>query len=243
MIPDAWEMKKYRIATGYVSDVNLFQYPLSITLAEASKLSDKQLNKALHHYIRSSLPNLSHGEILYVSMIFSILRSKFKESPSLYQKYQNLPFFLANPLASVLQYEDDDEELEYERVMDSLSENTLKLLSENIYIALQVEGELITIPSGYWHQVYHLEPSIAVASQFMNSWNQERIFDHMINNAIEQSQIEDEKIQSWIGNSLETAEFDQDLSLERIKQVIELVLKIQYGKELGVQYYSEIYKS
>lgn len=239
MIPDAWEMKKYRIATGYVSDVNLFQYPLSITLAEASKLSDKQLNKALHHYIRSSLPNLSHGEILYVSMIFSILRSKFKESPSIYQKYQNLPFFLANPLASVLQYEDDDEE----RVMDSLLENTLKLLSENIYIALQEEGELITIPSGYWHQVYHLEPSIAVASQFMNSWNQERIFDHMINNAIEQSQIEDEKIQSWIGNSLETAEFDQDLSLERIKQVIELVLKIQYGKELGVQYYSEIYKS
>lgn len=45
---------------------------------------------------------------------------------------------------------------------------------------VQEAGELVLIPPGMWHQVYHLEPSIAVASQYLNSCNKQRVFRHIL---------------------------------------------------------------
>jgi hypothetical protein len=45
---------------------------------------------------------------------------------------------------------------------------------------VQHPGEMILIPPNFWHQVYHLEPSIAVASQYVNAAGKKRMFSHML---------------------------------------------------------------
>jgi len=45
---------------------------------------------------------------------------------------------------------------------------------------VQEEGDLILIPPNCWHQVYHLEPSIAVAGQYCNRANKRRVFSHIL---------------------------------------------------------------
>lgn len=45
---------------------------------------------------------------------------------------------------------------------------------------VQEEGDLVLIPPGWWHQVYHLQPSIAVASQFCGEDIKQRVFDHIL---------------------------------------------------------------
>lgn len=52
-------------------------------------------------------------------------------------------------------------------------------LLQNAYQIVQEEGDLIIIPPCYWHQVYHLEPSVAVASQYVNSYGKDRVFKHI----------------------------------------------------------------
>jgi hypothetical protein len=54
---------------------------------------------------------------------------------------------------------------------------------------LQEEGDLIIIPPRWWHQVYNLQPTVAVASQYMNEACMDRVLDHMLgwNNMTRQS--------------------------------------------------------
>ena len=44
---------------------------------------------------------------------------------------------------------------------------------------LQREGELILIPPRCWHQTYHLEPSVALAGQYLNSQNSRAVVSHI----------------------------------------------------------------
>ena len=48
------------------------------------------------------------------------------------------------------------------------------------YQIVQEEGDLILIPPKYWHQVYHLQPSIAIASQYINSNVKKQVFAHIL---------------------------------------------------------------
>jgi len=54
---------------------------------------------------------------------------------------------------------------------------------------LQEEGDLLIIPPRWWHQVYNLQPTVAVASQYMNEACIDRVLDHMLgwNNMTRQS--------------------------------------------------------
>ena len=45
---------------------------------------------------------------------------------------------------------------------------------------VQREGELVVIPPAWWHQVYHVTPSIAVAGQYFNEDGKQRVFGHML---------------------------------------------------------------
>ena len=44
---------------------------------------------------------------------------------------------------------------------------------------MQQEGDLIVIPPRWWHQVYHLEPSVAVAGQYVNDKCSDRMLAHV----------------------------------------------------------------
>jgi ribosomal protein L16 Arg81 hydroxylase len=45
---------------------------------------------------------------------------------------------------------------------------------------VQEEGELVWIPPHWWHQVYHLQPSIAIASQLCHETVKDRVFKHIL---------------------------------------------------------------
>jgi hypothetical protein len=45
---------------------------------------------------------------------------------------------------------------------------------------VQREGEMMIIPPAWWHQVYHVAPSIAVAGQYFNEDGKQRVFGHML---------------------------------------------------------------
>ena len=64
---------------------------------------------------------------------------------------------------------------------------------------MQEPGDLVIIPPNWWHQVYHLEPSIAVAFQFIDERGKERVFAHIIN---------------WCKSSKADAGVDVDLDLD-----------------------------
>jgi len=44
---------------------------------------------------------------------------------------------------------------------------------------LQKAGDLLLIPAHWWHQTYALEPSLAVAGQYMNEGNSWRVMRHI----------------------------------------------------------------
>ncbi len=45
---------------------------------------------------------------------------------------------------------------------------------------VQREGELILIPPGWWHQTYHLEPTVAIAGQYANENNAAGVAGHIL---------------------------------------------------------------
>lgn len=45
---------------------------------------------------------------------------------------------------------------------------------------LQREGELLLIPPRWWHQTYHLEPSVALAGQYCNAQNGAGVATHVL---------------------------------------------------------------
>jgi len=98
---------------------------------------------------------------------------------------------------------------------------------------VQEEGELVLIPPGMWHQVYHLEPSIAVAGQLMNTANEQQVFRHMLS-WCGQQQLEENK-----------DELDRVMGLDlpvpdRIAEVIKKCLLLQH-QENGELLFKELY--
>mmetsp|Transcript_71938 Transcript_71938/g.203912 ORF Transcript_71938/g.203912 Transcript_71938/m.203912 type:complete len:514 (+) Transcript_71938:408-1949(+) len=45
---------------------------------------------------------------------------------------------------------------------------------------LQTEGQLLLIPPRWWHQTYHIEPSVAIAGQYLNANNEEDVYNHIL---------------------------------------------------------------
>merc|ERR1719265_2362706 len=52
---------------------------------------------------------------------------------------------------------------------------------------VQNPGELIIFPAHYFHQTYHYDPTIAIASQMMNEGCKQRVFDQILDFAAAKS--------------------------------------------------------
>ena len=100
---------------------------------------------------------------------------------------------------------------------------------------IQEEGDLVLIPPRYWHQVYHLEPSIAIASQYVNSIGKDRTFNHILRwcSGGDESESDDVRENSFSDiSSLRSKlpkDFDSQSDKEQIMSVIKTGLKIQHG--------------
>lgn len=133
--PDAWG--QYNISAGWVSDLDLYRFPLhGSTRRPAGKRSTRPAKPK---------PATTLNQMLAEAHARAGARAG-KESTA------------AAVSASPLFFESGDPHLDHwPAAMLPLAEGCIQIL--------QREGELVTIPPFYWHQVLHLQPSIAVASQ------------------------------------------------------------------------------
>ncbi len=87
---------------------------------------------------------------------------------------------------------------------------------------LQREGELILIPPGWWHQTYHLEPTVAVAGQYLNSENEASVFGHIFD---------------WCNVNPSSRRHFEDLTYEspqsKAASLFQIALKSKHGVEKG----------
>lgn len=102
----------------------------------------------------------------------------------------------------------------------------------NVVCIIQEEGEMIIIPPKWWHQVYHLEPSIALAGQYVNDKVKENVINHMY----EWSNVDKDKVR--------TLEYDNDLrntdTKQRILEAIKIALKSQHGEDIGKRIFDNL---
>ena len=105
------------------------------------------------------------------------------------------------------------------------------LLTKGAYQIVQEEGDLILIPPKYWHQVYHLQPSIAIASQYINSNVKNQVYAHILKwcheNPADNREISSEMI-STLPNDFENLDDKQ-----QVCAIIKGGLILRYGNEKG----------
>ena len=53
-------------------------------------------------------------------------------------------------------------------------------LSRGAIQLIQEEGDMVIIPPGWWHQVYHLDNSIGIAGQYCNEEVKDGVFRHIL---------------------------------------------------------------
>ena len=95
----------------------------------------------------------------------------------------------------------------------------------NVVCIVQEEGEMVIIPPKWWHQVYHLEPSIALAGQYFNNEVKENVFNHICSWSNVNVDCKDD-IKQRYGDENENMKY-------RILDTIEIALISQHGEDVG----------
>ena len=88
---------------------------------------------------------------------------------------------------------------------------------------VQREGDLVMIPPRWWHQVYHLQPSVAVAGQYVNSRTLRGMQEHMFR---------------WCSGGEHQVNFEQLEKLaipEQVRATIRKALELKHGAGIGRQ--------
>ena len=88
---------------------------------------------------------------------------------------------------------------------------------------VQREGDLVMIPPRWWHQVYHLQPSVAVAGQYVNRRTLRGMQEHMFR---------------WCKGGDHQVDFDELDKLavqEQIRATIRKALELKHGAAAGGQ--------
>ncbi|CAM9392810.1 unnamed protein product [Scytosiphon promiscuus] len=94
---------------------------------------------------------------------------------------------------------------------------------------VQEVGDVVLIPPRHWHQVYHLEPSVAVASQYMDYRVRDRVFRHILD---------------WCGaghDVLLSQRFDELEPSAQIEEVLRAALVARHGQQLGLETFASLY--
>lgn len=103
-----------------------------------------------------------------------------------------------------------------------------KKIFRNVVFVVQEEGDTVFIPPKWWHQVYHLQPSIALAAQYMNEVVESRVLSHIL---------------SWTGSN--SADLPENFASMSDQEKIQCTLKVglfnQHGHEKGSLYLKELY--
>ena len=87
---------------------------------------------------------------------------------------------------------------------------------------------MVMIPPKWWHQVYHLQPSVALAAQYMN----DQVTDNVINHIL-----------SWtnVNREMEIPKNFAEMSiLDKILETIKCGLIRQHGLKVGTDMYNDI---
>ena len=101
---------------------------------------------------------------------------------------------------------------------------------------VQEEGDLVLIPPRFWHQVYHLEPSIALASQYINSYGKDRTFKHILkwcSGSIDSEGLKNEEDSSKNVRQDLPENFDDLTDKDQVLAVLTAGLKQQHGRIKG----------
>eukprot|EP01039_Chlorochromonas_danica_P003680 gene3680-4027_t len=113
--------------------------------------------------------------------------------------------------------------------MDSTSD---KSWAKGLQLIVQEEGETVFVPPTRWHQVYHLEPSIALASQHCCSFNEPILYDHILT--------------CCCPTDIKASKLKEVLSLtdkkERLHKVLRIALESRYGISQGNSRYQALLK-
>jgi len=160
--PDAWG--EYNLTAGWVSDLDLY-YNLGASppaAAQPDALGAGTRKKKGDAGTKAAAPAAPEPSALY-SHFLSAHQAKQQQQLQQQQQLKQGP----------LPFRSGPGELPVET---ALSANQISRSCQIV----QSEGEMIIIPPAWWHQVYHLRPSIAVAGQYCNDYGKERMFRHML---------------------------------------------------------------
>lgn len=215
--PDAWGA--YNISAGWVSDVDLYRHRQNFGLGALANAEIKRQNSGkkgttgdLHKIASSSL----NGKWLQAALGVdaSELRS-VKPDNANQVTFSNLdvPIFMSGDAA-----------------VDYCEDPRLVAGAQQF---IQEEGDLVLIPPRYWHQVYHLEPSIAIASQYVNTIGKDRTFNHILRWCSGGAECDDvgENSVSDVSalRSKLPKDFNNQSEKDQIMSVIKTGLKVQHG--------------
>lgn len=103
---------------------------------------------------------------------------------------------------------------------------------------IQNEGEMVLIPPRWWHQVYHVEPSIAVAGQYCNDHGKNKVFRHILEWCGSGSDKGEEEISEVLLRELPRLQSDRD----QVLRVIELGLEWAKGPRAGKDVFARLVK-
>ena len=202
--PDAWGA--YNISAGWVSDIDLYRHRQSFVLgalaAAEMRRNGEDMAPGQEKIMGSSLNRKWLQTVLSKGNDDSNIESGAKNL--------NVPIFMSG--VDAVDYCND---LRF-------STGALQLVQE--------EGDLILIPPRFWHQVYHLEPSIAIASQYVNDIGKNTTFNHILK-WCHSSSVNREK--GRLGVDFLPKEFPLLSDREQVLSVIQTGLKLQHGRIKG----------
>lgn len=89
-------------------------------------------------------------------------------------------------------------------------------------------------PVSVEHQVYHLDPSVAVASQFMDHRVRLGVFRHILEWCDVDSSCSDESVLSSDFNALPT--------VDQIREVLRVAFVSRYGEKEGLEVFASLDK-
>ena len=154
--PDAWG--EYNLTAGWVSDLDLYYNLGASPAAQPDTLGAGKRKKKGDAGAKAAAAPAPEPSALY-SHFLSAYQAKQQQQKQ--------------PQGPPLPFRSGPGDLPVETAL------TASQISRSCQI-VQSEGEMVIIPPAWWHQVYHLRPSIAVAGQYCNDFGKERMFRHML---------------------------------------------------------------